>query len=70
MNAMNELNNTWRKLPNTIKAKYDMNIDRFMAQAGTEAWLIDMGMLNPTQQETVKATDTVPETKVETPKTE
>lgn len=48
--AMQQLENTWRKLSSEIKAKYNNNIEEFIAQAGTEAWQRDMGLLKEVEK--------------------
>lgn len=43
--AIQNLENEWRKLPMETKNHYNNSIDEFIAQAGTEAWQVDMGLL-------------------------
>lgn len=50
--AMQELENTWNKLPNNVKRKYDFDVEKFIGQSGSEDWLRDMGLL-PVQADTV-----------------
>lgn len=50
--AMQELENTWNKLPNDTKRKYDFDVEKFIGQSGSESWLRDMGLL-PAQAEAV-----------------
>lgn len=66
MQTIQNMKNYWSKVPNEIKNKYHNNVDEFIAQAGSEAWCIDMGMINPTADEiTPTATALQPETKPE-----
>lgn len=68
MNAMNDLANTWRKVPQEIKAKYNNDLNQFIAASGTEAWCIDMGITQPKKPEEMKtAANVAPETKPEMP---
>lgn len=60
--AMQELENTWNKLPNDTKRKYDFDIEKFIGQSGSESWLRDMGLL-PVQAEAVA--EAVQETTIE-----
>lgn len=48
--AMQQLENTWAKLSSEIKQKYNNNIEEFIAQAGTEAWQRDMGLLKEVEK--------------------
>lgn len=36
----------WEQQPNEIKAKYDFDLNTFMAHAGEKAWGIDVGLIN------------------------
>lgn len=50
---MQELENTWNGLPNEIKKKYNYDVEQYIAAAGKEEWLRDMGLLEPEpEQET------------------
>ena len=53
---MQKLENMWQRIPNEIKSKYNWSVEEFIAQAGKESWLIDMGMIQPktTIEEPVK----------------
>lgn len=42
-----KLENTWKKLPLETRAKYDNSVETFISQAGSEAWMIDMGLMQP-----------------------
>ena len=64
--AMVNLENTWNKLPNEIKQKYDNSVETFVTQAGTDSWLIDMGY----KEAAPTIVNTAPETKPEVPKAE
>lgn len=44
---MQELENTWNGLPNEIKKKYNYDVEQYIAAAGKEDWLRDMGLLEP-----------------------
>lgn len=46
MQRIQNLENTWKGIPNDIKAKYNFDVGQFIGQAGTEGWLRDMGLLN------------------------
>lgn len=68
MNAMNDLANTWRKVPQEIKAKYNNDLNQFIAASGTEAWCIDMGIKQPQEPEKMRTAENLtPETKPEFP---
>lgn len=67
MQTMQHMENTWNNLPLEIKRKYNGDVQQFIGASGSEAWLIDMGLLNPGKEETIKATDTIPNTQVEIP---
>lgn len=68
LNAMNNLANTWKDVPNEIKAKYNNDLNQFIAASGTEAWCIDMGIAQPKNPEKMKtAANQAPETKPEMP---
>lgn len=61
---MLKLENMWNKLPNETKAKYDFSVETFIAEAGKESWLVDMGYINPAADETTpELTDPVEEIK-------
>lgn len=48
--AMQRLENAWQQLPKEIKANYNWNIEEYIAKAGTEGWMIDMGLIKvPTE---------------------
>lgn len=47
---MQELENTWNGLPNEIKKKYNYDVEQYIAAAGKEDWLRDMGLLEPDQE--------------------
>ena len=65
---MVKLENTWSKLPADIRAKYDNSVETFIAEAGKESWLIDMGLVDPKiAEKTPTIKDTVPETTPEIP---
>ena len=49
---MQKLENLWNTLDIEIKKKYEMNLDKFISQAGTEDWLLDMGLIK--KQESIK----------------
>lgn len=68
---MQKIENLWRNLPSDIKAKYNWDVNQYMAHAGEEAWLIDSGFIQPTEQEpTVTSEDLKVETKTEVPDNE
>ena len=47
---MLRLENAWGELPKEIKANYNWNIEEYIAKAGTEQWMIDMGLIKvPTE---------------------
>ena len=58
--SMQKLENLWNDLPIDIKKKYEMNLDMFIATAGKESWLIDMGMIEK-QVETLEKVETITE---------
>lgn len=65
---MQKIENLWNTLSNEVKANYNFDVNQFMAEAGTEAWLIDAGLLNlKATEETTTSKDIKVETKVETP---
>lgn len=59
MQQIQMLENEWNKLDNETKRKYNFSVEEFVAAAGKEDWLRDMGLLNE------KPKDTMP---IETPK--
>ena len=63
---MLKVENLWNHMPNDVKREYNFNIDEFMAAAGTEAWLIQTGLINPLPVEKEQKAE-APETTVETP---
>lgn len=42
---MQQLENTWNGLPTDIKNKYDNDLELFIAKAGSEKWMKDMGII-------------------------
>lgn len=62
---MVKLENTWNKLPNEIKQKYDNSVETFIASAGSESWLVDMGL----KEVAPTIINTAPETKPNIPET-
>ena len=65
---MQKVENLWNHLEPEVRAKYNFDVNQFMAEAGTEAWLIDAGLLNINVSEaTVTSEDMKVETTVETP---
>lgn len=51
---MQMLENTWAGIPQEIKAKYNNNVEEFIGAAGSDAWMVDMGLMqsgdkNPVQ---------------------
>lgn len=68
---MQKIENLWNTLPNDVKSKYNFDVNQFMAEAGTEAWMIDAGLLNLTTTEsTTTSEDIKVDTTVETPEPE
>lgn len=63
-----KLENVWNKLPTETKNKYDNSVETFIASAGSEAWLTDMGLMQPNVTPEPTPITTEPETKVELPK--
>lgn len=59
---MQQLENTWNDLPIETKRKYNFDVEQFIANAGNENWLRDMGLLKekPTEE---PITTPEPETK-------
>lgn len=47
-----DLNNTWAKLPIELRAKYDHSVEKFVGAAGGQEWLNDLG-LGEVEMETV-----------------
>ena len=43
--AIQNLENTWNKLPTEIKNKYNNSIEDYINASGSESWLKDMGLL-------------------------
>lgn len=39
-----DLNNTWNKLPISIRAKYDHSVEKFVGAAGSQDWLENLGI--------------------------
>lgn len=64
---MVKVENIWNNVPIEIKDKYNHNLDEFIAAAGSEAWLIDMGYMNPKAEPTPTLAE---QTKVEVPSEE
>lgn len=63
---MQKIENLWRNLPTDIKAKYNWNVNEYMAKAGEKAWLIDSGFIQPTEpEETITSENLKVETKTE-----
>lgn len=48
---MMKVNKLWNNLSAETRMKYNNDVNQFMAQAGTDAWLIDSGFVNPTATE-------------------
>lgn len=65
--AIQKMENTWQTLPVELRAKYNHNLDEFIAKAGKTEWLEDMGLLKKT--ESVKANKQEPITRTETAET-
>lgn len=51
---MLKLENIWNKLTPEIKAKYDWSLESFITEAGKEAWLKDVGLLQEVPNEEIK----------------
>lgn len=62
---MAKVENLWNKLPAETKKKYNWSVEEFIANAGNEAWLENMGL----KQKTMEAAPVLKaaETTVETP---
>lgn len=43
-NMMIQAENTWNKLPNEIKQKFDNDVDKFIARFGSEEWVEALGL--------------------------
>lgn len=58
--AIQKMENLWKEVPNNIKAKYNMDMDEFIAKSGTEDWMKDMGLLGEVKEaaEDKKSPDT------------
>ena len=68
MQAMQNLENTWNKVPNDIKSKYHFDLNEFIAASGSKAWCEDMGLINITADEITPTAEALkPETKPEIP---
>ena len=65
---MQKVENLWKGLSSEIKAKYNWDVNQYMADIGKEAWLIDSGFIQPKVDETITSGALKEETKVETPK--
>lgn len=65
--AMQKLENTWNGLGAEIKNKYNNSLDTFIANAGKETWLRDMGLL-PAEAKAVAEMEKVADT-AKAPKT-
>lgn len=65
--AMQKLENTWNGLGADLKNKYGNSLDTFIAEAGKEGWLRDMGLLPAEAKAVAEAEAVAKETKV--PKT-
>ena len=71
MKQIQNLQNIWADVPNDIKAKYNFDVNQYIADAGSEAWLINNGYINKNVDEiTPTAEATAPEIKTELPKGE
>lgn len=62
---MQKLENMWAKLPKETKEKYENSVERFIAEAGKESWMIDMGFIQPAEPEAAPELDPAPELKEE-----
>lgn len=51
---MQNLENLWNSLDNDIKRKYDFSVEKFIGASGSEDWLIDMGLIEKSNQEVSK----------------
>lgn len=60
---MQELENTWNSLSNEIKKKYNYDVEQYIAAAGKEDWLRDMGLLAPEPAEEAEPAKATKETK-------
>lgn len=68
---MQKIENLWRNLPTDIKAKYNWDVNEYMAKAGEKAWLIDSGFMQQTEPEpTITSESLKVETKTEVPTNE
>lgn len=52
---MQQLENTWAVIPQDIKNKYNNNLEEFIGAAGSDQWMVDMGLMeagekNPIQK--------------------
>ena len=60
--TMQNLENTWQGLPQEMRNKYNNSVDAFIAAAGTNDWLTDMGVIKPSVEpvgEPITKTETV-----------
>ena len=44
--VMLDLENYWNTLPQETRSKFDNSLETFISQAGSEAWLTNMGLAN------------------------
>ena len=57
---MLDLENYWNTLPLDVRSKFDNSLETFIAQAGSEAWGINLGL--PTETVKEEAPEEAPET--------
>ena len=53
-NKIKEAENTFNKLPLEIRAKYDHNFNKYLADMGSEEWMKTMGFVKEETTEEVK----------------
>lgn len=62
---MQDLQNTWNKLPLDVRASYNHDIGQFVADSGSEKWELAMGLRKPEAPKTEAPKTEAPEKKEE-----
>lgn len=56
MQQIQEVKNHWKNLPNEIKEKYNYDVHQYIADAGSETWLKNMGLVKEVEKTTEQTT--------------
>lgn len=68
--AIMKLSNFWNSQNQEVRNKYNNDINEFIAKAGTKAWGIDVGLIQPEVEPEPTPVIQAPNTTVDTPKNE